>query len=195
MPKAASHTVVQLRVTLLDVEPPVWRRLIVPGLMRLDWLAFTIIEAMGWKNSHLHLFRIGDTVYGMDDEDAPEDEIDEATVNVATALDGVERFFFDYDFGDGWEHEVVVESYRADTISVKTPVCVDGARACPPEDCGGPGGYADLLGVLADPTHERHEEMTQWLGRPFDPEAFDLAIANASIQWFSKPRPRPRRDD
>jgi hypothetical protein len=115
-------------------------------------------------------------------EDWPEEELDEAEFRLAGVAHSGERFAYDYDFGDSWEHEVVVE--RADTIRpvLKFAVCIDGANACPPEDCGGTGGYADLLEALANPAHLEHDQYRQWAGEDFDPVAFDLAAVNATLQ-------------
>ena len=169
----------QLRVSLEEVTPTVWRRLLVPGSIRLDKLHRTN-QAMGWQDSHLHCFDIGGVRYGMQFDDYPEDEQDEQAITVLHAFDGVDRVTHEYDFGDGWEHELVVEARSRLPIGLKcVGVCLDGQHACPPEDCGGPGGYADLLSVLADPTHEEHEFLLGWVGGPFDPTEFDLALANA----------------
>lgn len=175
--------VFQLRVTLEDVTPAVWRRLLVPGSVRLDKLHRMLQAAMGWEDQHLHSFEIGETQYGMQlDDDFPEDELDEKEVTVLQAIGDVPRLSYAYDFGDGWRHEVVVESLSRSPLGLKFGVCVDGQNACPPEDCGGPGGYADLLEVLADPSHDEHEHMRSWVGGPFDPAAFDLGLANARLQ-------------
>ena len=153
-----------------------------PGSLRLDKLHVVFQEAMGWTNSHLHQFRIGDVLYGMHFEDWPDEELHEAEFKLADVTHAGERFRYDYDFGDSWEHEVLVE--RADTIrpALKFAVCLDGANACPPEDCGGTGGYADFLEALANPAHEEHEQYRQWAGEDFNPEAFDLAATNAALQ-------------
>ena len=174
--------VLQLRVSLDEVEPVVWRRLLVPGSIRLDKLHRMLNEAMGWQDSHLHSFDIGGVRYGMKLDDYPEDEEDEKSITVLRAFDGVDRARHEYDFGDGWEHEIVIEARSRLPIGLKFGVCLDGENACPPEDCGGPGGYADLLSVLADPTHEEHEFLLGWVGGPFDPTEFDLGLANARLQ-------------
>ena len=181
-PQPPGQSVVQLRVQLAEVHPPVWRRLVVPGSVRLAKLHSVLQAAMGWTDSHLHSFRIGDELYGMQFDEHPEDEIDEKTVTVLRALSGHRRFFYDYDFGDSWEHEVVVESMSTTPTGLKFAVCVDGQNACPPEDCGGVGGYSLMLEALADPSHEEHDDYMRWLGGPFDPAAFDLAGTNAALQ-------------
>jgi hypothetical protein len=171
-----------LRIQLEDVEPAIWRRLLVPGEFRLSQLHDVFQAAMGWRNSHLHSFTVGDAEYGMQDEDAPDDEIDEASVTVVEVLGDQERFSYVYDFGDDWVHEVTVESQARTRRNLKFAVCIDGANACPPEDCGGPSGYDDLRRVLADPTRDEHEELLGWVGGSFDPSTFDLAGVNADLQ-------------
>jgi hypothetical protein len=174
--------VFQLRLTLEDVRPVVWRRLLVPGSVRLDKLHRMFQAAMGWQDYHLHSFEIGDARFGMQFDEFPEGELDEKSVTVLRAIGDVRRFSYEYDFGDSWGHEVVVESFSRSLLGLKFGVCVDGQNACPPEDCGGPPGYADVLEVLADPTHEEHEHTRSWVGGPFDPAEFDLGLANARLQ-------------
>jgi hypothetical protein len=112
----------------------------------------------------------------------PEGEIDEKDVTVLQALRDEPRFFFDYDFGDGWEHEVVVEAVTWSSYGLKFAVCIDGQNACPPEDVGGTSGYAHFLEAIADPDHEDHDGYLEWVGGSFDPVAFDLGTANAACQ-------------
>jgi Plasmid pRiA4b ORF-3-like protein len=101
---------------------------------------------------------------------------------VVGAVKGHRRFVYEYDFGDSWQHDVVVEATWTMPTGLKFAVCVDGQNACPPEDCGGPPGYALMLEALADPSHEEHDDFLGWVGGSFDPEAFDLAAANAALQ-------------
>jgi hypothetical protein len=141
-----------------------------------------IQAAIGWEECHLHSFHIGGSRYGMQVDDFPEDELDETSVKVVTAVGTSKRFAYEYDFGDCWEHEVTVEASWGMPMPLKFGVCLDGENACPPEDCGGPGGYVDFLRVLADPTHEEYEHMCRWIGGPFEPSEFDVAWANARLQ-------------
>jgi hypothetical protein len=138
--------------------------------------------AMGWTNSHLHCFTIGDERFGPQYDDYPEDEVDENEVSVLQAIGEHRRFSYEYDFGDSWEHEVVVEEQVRLPHGLKHAVCLDGENACPPEGCHGAGGYAELLEAIADPTHEDHDDLLDWLGGPFDPTAFDLAAVNVALQ-------------
>jgi hypothetical protein len=171
-----------VRVTLQDIHPPVWRRLLIPGSVRLDKLHLIIQAAFGWWNDHLHDFRIGSARYGTHIDDYPEDELDEKTVTVLQALEGTRRFSYEYDFGDSWEHEVVVEDCWRMPLGLKFGVCVDGQNACPPEDVGGCHGYAGFREAVADPNHDEHERMLTWVGGSFDPTEFDLGLANARLQ-------------
>jgi len=181
-PQPHGQSVFRLRVQLQDVSPVVWRQLLVPGSVRLSKLADMLIFAMGWTNSHLHSFRVGDKLFGMHVEDWPDEEIDEKSVTVLSALRDQRRFFFDYDFGDGWEHEIVIEEMTWSYYGLKFAVCLDGRGACPPEDVGGPYGYAAFLEAIGNPDHEEHDSYLDWVGVPFDPAAFDLANANALCQ-------------
>ena len=180
-----THSALRLRIQLNEVDPVVWRRLLVPGRVRLAKLGQMLLAAMGWNNSHLHAFRVGDTSYGMqddDDDDFPDDEIDEQSVTVLQALRELQPFTFDYDFGDGWEHDVVIEELIHSDAGLKFAVCLDGERACPPDDVGGPGGYVAFLEAIADPDHEDHDNFLEWVGGSFNPGEFDVANANALLQ-------------
>ncbi len=145
-------------------------------------LADILLVAMGWSNSHLHAFRVGERRYGMNFDDFPEGEIDEKTVTVLQALREERRFTFDYDFGDSWRHEVVIEELTSSPFGLKFAVCLDGANACPPDDVGGTGGYEEFLRAIADRTHEEHESYLEWVGGSFDPTAFELVDVNAALQ-------------
>jgi Plasmid pRiA4b ORF-3-like protein len=178
-----NQCVFHLRVELVGIAPTIWRRLLVPGNIRLSKRHDIFQVAMGWTDSHLHCFTIGDLVYSnQDDDDDPEDELDENEVMVREALSDHQDFTYEYDFGDSWIHDIVVERMTTKRSGLKHAVCLDGERACPPEDCGGPSGYALVLEAIADPDHEEHEDFVTWLGRPFDPEYFDVAVANADLQ-------------
>jgi hypothetical protein len=172
----------RLRIQLAEVHPAIWRRLLVPGDVSLAKLHSILQAAMGWTDSHLHNFRVGDKLFGPQYDDHPEEELDETSVTAIQAIDRHRRFGYDYDFGDGWEHEIVVEELAETPSALRFAVCIDGQNACPPEDCGGPPGYAHLLEVLSTPSHDEHHDFVDWLGGPFDPEAFDLAESNVALQ-------------
>jgi hypothetical protein len=167
-------------VTLLNTNPPVWRRILVPDTLTLADLHTAVQISMGWTNSHLHAFRVGDRRYA--DPSIIDGVGDEQQLALNTLVQsGVTRFEYNYDFGDDWEHEILIETAPPADKTKPRPACVDGRRACPPEDCGGPWAYADLLDVLADPAHPQHQEQLEWFGADFDPEAFSVADADAAL--------------
>ena len=178
-----------LKVSLKGVAPPIWRRLQVPGNANLGWLHAVIQVAMGWTNSHLHQFVIGKRLYSDPSFDLDELEDDPGVFDEnATAMAEVaprvkSTFVYEYDFGDSWDHRIVVEKILdPDPTAAGLVQCLDGKRACPPEDCGGVGGYADLLETIMDPKHEEYESMREWLGGSFDPEAFDRETINKHLR-------------
>jgi hypothetical protein len=180
-------TVHRLKVSLRTVKPPVWRRIVVRSDITLNKLSAVLEAAMGWSGGHLHVFDVGGTRYGTPDPEWPDDDLDESSFRLGDVLPDVgSKLRWDYDFGDGWEHVVVVEEVAVAEPDVDYPLCLAGRRACPPEDCGGPWGYADLLEALADPSHPGHEEMREWVPPDFDPEHFDLAETSLEMQM---PRP------
>ena len=171
------RSVHQLKVTLKDIRPPVWRRVVVDGSETLHHLHTVIQAAFGWFNSHLHAFVIDGIDYGIPHQDDWTPVQDERRLTLDAAL-RTKRFTYTYDFGDNWVHDIVLEqTYEvgSDDAPAAVPDCIDGRRACPPEDCGGPWGYPELLEILADPNHAEHSERLEWLGGPFDPEAFDAS--------------------
>jgi len=172
---------------LLESKPPVWRRIQVQDCT-LDKLHEQIQTAMGWTNSHLHQFDIKGEQYGdpelLDDGFEDSECIDSTLTMLSEILPKTgERFAFkyEYDFGDGWEHEVLYEGSPPLEKGKKYPLCLEGERGCPPEDVGGVWGYAEYLEALADPKHERHEEFMDWNG-PFDPDDFDPKKATREMK-------------
>jgi hypothetical protein len=164
----------RLRVVLCDVEPALARVIDVPAAATLPELHDLLQAAIGWTNSHLHQFVTPEATYGMaipGEDVGPEDQRDETGARLADLGD---RFEYLYDFGDGWTHDVELLGPGG-----AAPGCVDGYGACPPEDCGGPDGYAELLDTLADPNHPDHDEMRGWVGnrlRPLDAAATDQRV-------------------
>ncbi len=180
----------QLEIALLDTPAPVWRRLEVPGNANLGWLHAVIQVAMGWTNSHLHQFATEKALYSdtrhhtAEFEDDPEILEESKFTLEELASHPQERLIYTYDFGDSWEHVITVEKcLPPDAAMAGKALCLDGARACPPEDCGGPPGYAELIEALKNRKHPEHKAMKEWLGRPFDAEAFEAAQTNT---WLSK---------
>lgn len=175
-------TVHTLRVRLDDVEPEVWRRIIVPSATPLPDLARILVVAMGWQGYHLHQFEVAGLLFGEVDADSDR-LIDERVVTVSQILPRVDAGLrWEYDFGDGWSHVVVVEEIAEPTPKTRHPMCVDGANACPPEDCGGPWGYQELRSALGDPTNPEHEDMVTWAPEGFDPSRFDATATNRALR-------------
>jgi hypothetical protein len=182
------ETVYQFKISLLDTQPPIWRRIQVKD-GTLDKLHEYIQTAMGWTNSHLHHFRIKDQLYGdpmlMAENFQDMGYEDSTTTMVSDILPkGNRRFRFEYeyDFGDSWEHEVLFERRVEAEPGKKYPLCVEGERACPPEDVGGVWGYQEFLEAVTDPEHEDHDGLLEWAGGSFDPEAFDPAVATRRMK-------------
>lgn len=176
----------QLKITLKWSKPPIWRRVVVRADMPLHRLHGLIQIVMGWTNSHLHQFNVGRTFYGKPDPefaDMGSETLNEKRYTVADlAPVAKKKFIYEYDFGDGWQHEVKVEKVLPLDAAFKHPVCLAGANACPPEDCGGIGGYYNLLEILADPKHPEHADMKEWIGGELDAAEFDLNEVNAVLK-------------
>jgi len=173
----------QFCVTLKWVEPKVWRRILVPADATFWDLHMALQNAMGWEDEHLHVFRapdpqtgepqeIGIPTEGLFADEKPHRAGWEVMLSEFFRQAG-DRVDYEYDFGDSWEHEVVLEAILEVGPKARLPHCLDGAGACPPEDCGGVSGYEDLLVAMRDPSHEEHDSILEWLGGPFDPAAFD----------------------
>jgi hypothetical protein len=181
---AALAVDVQLRVELKRIEPHVWRRVIVPETVTLAKLHAIVQAAIGWSDSHLHEFEIAGKHYGIPDEewDIGEPRLDERRVRLKSFVEArVRRFTYTYDFGDHWEHLIVLEDLVASRQSGQRIVCTAGENACPPEDVGGEPGYPEFLAAIADSKHEQHAQMIKWIGYPFDPHAFDLNSVNQRL--------------
>jgi hypothetical protein len=176
--------VLQVKVTLQDSKPPIWRRLLVRSDSTLADLHYIIQVAFGWQDYHLHQFIVGDSYYGVSDLDDLDDmemqDEQEVTLGQIVAAAGA-KFQYEYDFGDGWLHQVAVEKVLAPEPGRTYPVCIKGRRACPPEDVGGIWGYEHFLQAITDPNHEEHDSYLEWAGREFDPEAFDLEATNEAL--------------
>lgn len=195
MPKARkrrlmkSGLVYQFKITLLEIKPPIWRRIRVPDCTLAEFHNY-IQAAFGWKDYHLHQFEIDGVRYSQAAADGNdfdldfEDETDVILSNLLPKSGRKSRWIYEYDFGDGWRHEVLFEGHPPVDPKAKHPLCLEGERACPPEDCGGPWGYADYVAAISDPKHGRHDEMMEWR-RPFDPEAFDAKQATREM-WKGK---------
>lgn len=180
---SSTEKIYQIKVTLLHSKPPIWRRLLVSGNATLFDLHKIVQVAMGWTNSHLHQFVIDNAFYSIPSEDDWEPVIDERKYRLAEiAPTEQSKFIYEYDFGDSWEHEVMVEKILPIDPKMDYPYCVKGKRACPPEDVGGVWGFEEFLEAMKDPSHEEHDSYVEWWNGIFEPEAFDLGTTNQMLQ-------------
>ena len=178
------NTVHELRITLEDIRPPIWRTCVVPSDISLAALHRIIQGVMGWEDSHLHRFEIKGIGYeplmpGLEREPGTRDTSKYALGELVTGAG--DSFAYQYDFGDNWVHRIELLKVGPPVNGVKYPTCTDGARACPPEDCGGVGGYEAVLEALAHPRRKENKEILEWLEPEYDPAAFDLARANRRL--------------
>ncbi len=180
------NPIYQLKITLKKMEPRIWRRVLVSGNVTMTTMHKIIQVVMGWTNSHLHLFRLtsgeilSDPRFKLDFLPRPKAEW---TRNLRTAAPEIgSQFRYDYDFGDGWLHEVVVEDILPVGSRKRVPRCIAGENRCPPENSGGPRGYSTLLDVMRDIHHPEHKKMLDWYGSDFDPRGFDLEDVNQSLR-------------
>ncbi len=189
----------QLKVTLLGTSPPIWRRLLVPADVTLAQLHDVLQAAMGWQECHMHEFSAGGRHFGQPN---PEDRFmgmppveNERTVRLSRVLGRVgAKAIYTYDFGDSWEHAIVLQKRLCADPTTAYPVCTGGELACPPEDCGGIGGFYDLLDALRDPAHEQHDEMNDWVGDDYDPDAFSIDAVNQMLRPLRRRRIKPSRN-
>lgn len=185
------NQIYQIKVTLDDTHPPIWRRIQVPSYTTLPKLHEILQIVMGWEAYHLHMFTIEGSIYGdpADDEYGDLGTIDEANckLNKVIYQEG-QRLSYEYDFGDSWDHTLLVEKILPPQESIRYPVCLKGKRACPPEDVGGVWGYENFLEAIRNPDHDEHDEYLIWIGGEFDPEAFDLEEVNTQLRSMGRGR-------
>jgi hypothetical protein len=177
----------QLKISLMETDPPIWRRLRVPGSTTLSRFDRIIQTAMGWTNSHLHTFTAGGVLYSDPDPEWEIEVKDERRARLGQiATEEGEAFVYEYDLGDSWRHQVLVEEVQIGSDVAEGPVCLAGERACPPEDCGGVQGYYETLECLRNARHPEYEDTKTWIesmtGGPFDPDTFDIEAVNAALK-------------
>jgi len=184
----APQSIYQIKVTLKVSKPPIWRRVLVPDSISLHQPHTILQIVMGWTNSHLHQFIIDDEYYGEpEEEDRYSEELKNEKryrLNQFVARKGY-KFIYEYDFGDSWEHTVHIEAILPVQKGAQYPVCLEGKRACPPEDIGGVSGYGDLLEIFSNPKHPEHDDRLEEFGDEFDPEFFDMEDANLGLRQFA----------
>ncbi len=183
---STTHT---LKVTLRGVRPPIWRRIEVSSDLTLAELSNVLEAAMGWMGGHLHGFDVDGVIYQSSQLESPHfrETRNESEHRLGAVLAARKaKMRWDYDFGDGWQHSIVVEAIGPANSQVTYPRCIGGRRACPPEDCGGVWGFEDLLAAIEDPAHPRHDELQDWLPIDYDPSQFD---ADETTEYMRSPRP------
>jgi len=181
------NQIYQIQIALKDFKPKIWRRLLIPADTLLSDLHKIIQTSMGWTNSHLHQFIKDRTYYTVkvkDDDTWDEmDNVDYKRMKISDLLKTEkQKIKYEYDFGDGWEHDVILEKILVRDEKIKYPICIAGKMSCPPEDCGGSWGYADMLEILKNPAHPEYKEFVDWLDEDFDPEYFDKEEVNESLK-------------
>ena len=188
---ADGKMIYRLKISLDETKPEIWRRVLVPGKLSLEKLHMIIQIAMGWSNSHLHEFEINSKRYINPDHDP--DGIDtfpqafnEKKVKIADVLSKKDRFTYSYDFGDNWNHSITVEEIEDPNEIFNYPLCIDGANACPPEDCGGIHGFYELIENLKIAGSEEYLEAMAWVGGQFNPCSFDANRVNRDGLWGRK---------
>lgn len=186
MPPAKStvpQAVFQLKISLKDFSPPIWRRVQVAADVTLAQLHDLIQLAFGWTDSHLHQFIIGNQYYSIPSPDDWEPVKDERRFKLNQFLSSPkDKIRYEYDFGDSWEHAVLLEKVLSPESGMRYPVCVTGKNACPPEDVGGVWGYAGFLEAITQPDHPEHAQYLEWIGDEFNPKAFDLEAVNLALE-------------
>ncbi|MGH7970858.1 MAG: plasmid pRiA4b ORF-3 family protein [Limisphaerales bacterium] len=187
--------VYELQIVLDGSKPPLWRQLLVPGDATLGWLHAVIQVAMGWTNSHMHHFltreaRYCDLRHNEEGNLGPTPDRDEREAQLWRVFPRDRtQLVYEYDFGDSWRHTITrKKNYLMELSEARVPVCLGGARACPPEDCGGIWGFQEMLKALRDSKHPQHATMKEWLGRPFPVMAFDLDGINGALRRLKWPR-------
>ena len=188
-----ANPIARLKITLDDVKPQVLRRVEAPLAIRLDRLHLALQAAIGWTNTHLYEIRAGDVGWGEPDPDYGDGPLEARKARLADVLEdvGAKTLRYLYDFGDGWEHTIKVEGIFEAEPGVQYPRLIEAVGRCPPEDVGGPWGYAEFLEAVGNPKHERHVEMTEWIGDNFDPKAIDVEahaeeLAALAKRWTRK---------
>lgn len=175
-------SIYQIKISLIGAKPPIWRTVLVANDLDLSAFHDVIQIAMGWTDSHLHQFMDDNKSYGIPDEDLEVEMEDEAEYKLFQLLiKEKDTLTYEYDFGDSWEHKILLEKILPYNSSTLLPVCIKGKRACPPEDCGGIWGYEELLEIISNPKHPEHEDMLEWLGGEFDPDEFDIEEINEDL--------------
>ena len=181
-PGKAPSAMLQLHIELRGTKPKIWRRVLVPASITLARLHHVIQAAFGWSGGHLHEFMAGDHRYGTESEYDMPGSVQSERTRFTAAMQHAAAIDYVYDFGDNWRHRIKLEKTLPSDSQLNLPLCVGGANATPPDDCGGVYGYYEFVAAVTDPNHPEHAEMAEWIGRPWDPAEFDIGRVNA---WLS----------
>ena len=182
-----TNKIYQIQIALQGFKPKIWRRILIPSDLLLSDFHKIIQSTMGWTNSHLHQFIKNQTFYTkrLPDDDLwnEMDNVDYEELKISDLLTSEkEIIIYEYDFGDGWEHDIILEKVLPVDVKIKYPICLTGKMNCPPEDCGGVWGYSDMLEVLKQSDHEEYDSYIEWLGGKFDPMDFDKVEVNELLR-------------
>ena len=192
-------SIARLKVTLDHVKPLILRRIEVPLTITLDRLHLVLQATLGWTNTHLYEIRASDIGWGIPDPDYPGGPLDARKARLVDIVEdtGARKLHYLYDFGDGWEHTIRIEQIATAIPGITYPNLIEAAGRCPPEDCGGPWGYEELLAAIVDPSHEQHTESVEWVGGHFDPTLVSVAAITRDLntlarKWARKPAAKPK---
>lgn len=173
--------IVQLKIELKGSKPLIWRRLQVPNNITFNRLHKILNTAMGWYESHLYLFELADFRIGDKEWDDSGDWLSDKKVKLSEMIQNAKTFVYLYDFGDGWQHKIKIEKILEVDTDQKYPVCIGGANNCPPEDCGGLGGFEDFKTIITDKNHPEYGHLFEWYGREYDATEFSVEDTNATL--------------
>lgn len=178
------RVIYQLKITLIGIRPPIWRRILITSTSTLYNLHIVLQEVMPWRGCHLHCFNFNGVEYSSPDifDTEPSLAKDDAKIKLSAIFKTIgDKVHYVYDYGDNWEHNILLEKILPFKTEQLLPICITGKRACPPEDCGGRWGYRELLEIFHDPTHPEYAEIMSWLPEDFDPEFFDKDFINHQL--------------
>jgi hypothetical protein len=180
------NEIIQMKISLDDIKPEIWRRFIINSSCSLDKFHIILQTIMGWQNCHLYGFIVNGEEYMPSDDDDEFFESDALNTKGMTIkklkLNEKDKIKYIYDYGDNWEHTIKIEKIINTDDKIQTPLCVDGERNCPPEDCGSYPGYDDIVNAMKKPKSKEAKEFIEWLGEPYDSEKFDIERINAYFE-------------
>lgn len=184
--------IIQMKISLDDIKPEIWRRFTIDSSSSLADLHITLQVVMGWENYHLYGFYIDDAKYGPEEDESDPEDANKTTLK-SLKLKTKQEFRYVYDFGDDWQHTILIEKIEKSENASELPLCLEGARCCPPEDCGSIPGYENLIKAMQKPKSSEAKDLIEWLGKIYDPEEFDLALINSILQPGKKTKTKAKK--